>query len=137
MFFLLFCFTQIQGSDSGGSFIRNYPPYQYRAGQQNWAIAQDSRGVMYFGNNDGLLEYDGVNWNLITLPGVKAVAIDSLGRIYLGLENDLGYLEPDGSGNLKYYSLKSKIPQNHQEHSTILHVCIFGRKIIFTKKWWK
>jgi serine phosphatase RsbU (regulator of sigma subunit)/ligand-binding sensor domain-containing protein len=131
MLLLLFCFAHIHGSDSSGSFIHNYPPYQYRAGQQNWAIAQDNRGVLYFGNNDGLLEYDGVNWNLIQLPGVKAVAIDSLGRIYVGLENDMGYLEPDRTGNLKYYSLKSKIPEIYQEHSTVLHLCIFGRKIIF------
>lgn len=29
----------------------------YNAGIQNWAIAQDERGVMYFGNNSGLLEF--------------------------------------------------------------------------------
>lgn len=32
----------------------------YNAGIQNWAIAQDERGVMYFGNNSGLLEFDEV-----------------------------------------------------------------------------
>ena len=40
----------------------------YNAGIQNWAIAQDERGVMYFGNNSGLLEFDGSAWRLYELP---------------------------------------------------------------------
>jgi len=46
----------------GSFFIRNYPPDEYGAHNQNWAILQDSRGVMYFGNSDGALEYDGESW---------------------------------------------------------------------------
>ena len=30
--------------------VRNYSVSDYNAGIQNWAIAQDERGVMYFGN---------------------------------------------------------------------------------------
>lgn len=39
--------------------VRSYSVSDYNAGIQNWAIAQDERGVMYFGNNSGLLEFDG------------------------------------------------------------------------------
>lgn len=35
--------------------VRSYSVSDYNAGIQNWAIAQDERGVMYFGNNSGLL----------------------------------------------------------------------------------
>jgi len=31
-------------------FIRNYNPKEYGAAFNYWAIAQDQRGVMYFGN---------------------------------------------------------------------------------------
>ena len=44
----------------GEPFIRNYTPKEYGADVQNWGITQDDQGVMYFANNDGLLEYDGV-----------------------------------------------------------------------------
>jgi len=30
--------------------IKNYPPKEINAGSDNWAIAQDKRGIMYFGN---------------------------------------------------------------------------------------
>ena len=34
--------------------VRSYSVSDYNAGIQNWSIAQDERGVMYFGNNNGL-----------------------------------------------------------------------------------
>src|SRR5438270_10095200 len=39
-----------------------------RAGTQNFAVAQDERGIIYVGNLAGVLEYDGVRWRLIELP---------------------------------------------------------------------
>jgi hypothetical protein len=50
---------------TGIPFIQNYAPKDYHADSQNWAIVQDRRGIMYFGNSDGVLEYDGVSWRLI------------------------------------------------------------------------
>jgi hypothetical protein len=44
----------------GTPFIRNFSRLEYRAGTQNWAIAQDQKGFMYFANNEGLLVFDGV-----------------------------------------------------------------------------
>ena len=47
----------------GNSFIQNYNDKNYKTPEnQTWAIIQDQRGVMYFGNNDGLLEFDGTNF---------------------------------------------------------------------------
>ena len=43
-----------------------YSPTEYKSGTQNWCIAQDNRGVMYFGNALGVLEYDGDSWRLIS-----------------------------------------------------------------------
>ena len=42
--------------------VRNYSVSDYNAGIQNWAIAQDERGVMYFGNTVGC-------WNLMEVLG--------------------------------------------------------------------
>jgi hypothetical protein len=35
----------------------------YGAGNQNWMISQDENYV-FFANNEGLLEYNGSNWEL-------------------------------------------------------------------------
>ena len=48
----------------GTPFIHNYSRENYRAGSQTWDIEQGKNGMMYFANNDGLLEYDGKHWNI-------------------------------------------------------------------------
>ena len=52
-------------------FIQNYSPKTYQASPQNWSIVQDKRGVMFFGNTDGILEYDGKNWKLTPIENVE------------------------------------------------------------------
>lgn len=55
-------------------------------GPDNWAVVQSKEGVMYFGNKNGVLEYDGVSWRLILLPSqgvVRSLAIDHHNKIYV------------------------------------------------------
>lgn len=75
---------------------------------QNLVLVQDSRGILYVGNNTELLEYDGVSWRHIEIPnrvGAWGLAGDSRDRIYVGAVGDSGYLEPDSTGSLQYRSL--------------------------------
>jgi hypothetical protein len=59
--------------EAGRPFIRHYTRKEYRASDQNWAIVQDDRGVMYVGNSVGVLEYDGVSWRLIQVPNKSVI----------------------------------------------------------------
>jgi class 3 adenylate cyclase len=91
--------------ETGAFIVQNYSPKVYGANPQNWAIAQDARGVMYFGNNEGVLEFDGVFWRLIRLTygsGVRALAVDARGRIYVGGRGEFGYLTPDARGATRF-----------------------------------
>lgn len=102
-------------SELGLPYIRNYTPKDYGADVQNWAIIQDDRGVMYFGNNLGVLEYDGVSWRRIPLTNgsvARSLAKDKDGRIYVGGVDEVGYLEPDSAGDLQYVSIRSFIPSD-------------------------
>lgn len=95
-------------SEAGYPFITRYSPEDYGAETQNWAIIQDARGVVYFGNNAGVLEFDSRNWRLIPTAGkeaVRSLAIDERGRIYVGALGDIGYLRPGPDGELGYVSL--------------------------------
>ena len=84
--------------------------------EQTWSVAQDLRGIMYFGTNiNGILEYDGKNWRTISTNTrkVHSMAIDSTnGTMYVGLEGDFGLLTPDNTGNLYYKSLNNLIPDS-------------------------
>ncbi len=60
-------------AQTGKPFIHNYTSKEYKAHVQNWSIAQDSRGVMYIGNGDGILEFDGTSWRLIPIEAQSEV----------------------------------------------------------------
>lgn len=94
----------------GSPFSRNYHATEFKAHMQNWAIVQDHRGLMYFANKEGVLEYDGENWNIIKVSSdVRSLDVALNGRIYVGAIGDLGYLEPDSRGQLQFVSLLNKL----------------------------
>jgi hypothetical protein len=65
----IFLFPQITNaqseSEKGLPFITNYSPKSYKAFPQVWSVLEDESGIMYFGTQNDLLEYDGVKWRKI------------------------------------------------------------------------
>ena len=57
----------------GMPFIYNYNEGDYNIGRTVYSILQGNDGIMYFGNDDGVLFYDGHLWRLITLPNNSKV----------------------------------------------------------------
>ena len=55
--------------EKGYSTIINYSYKDYDHRPQNHAIIQDKRGVMYFGNNEGILEFNGTYWRKKPIHG--------------------------------------------------------------------
>ncbi|MEA4919041.1 triple tyrosine motif-containing protein [Proteiniphilum sp.] len=115
----------------------NYTTDHYNAGNQNWAIAQGNNGVIYFGNDNGMLSYDGVNWTLHYLPNnlsVKSIYVDihdNHERIYVGSFEEFGYFESNETNQLTYHSLSRNI-QGHQFHNDeIWSIYPFNGKLYF------
>ncbi|HJW95834.1 MAG TPA: diguanylate cyclase, partial [Thermoanaerobaculia bacterium] len=84
-----------------------------RAGTQNFDVVQDERGIIYVGNLAGVLAYDGVRWRVIGLPHeapALRLKIAGKGVIAVGSTAELGYLERDETGSMRYVSLTSKVP---------------------------
>jgi ligand-binding sensor domain-containing protein/DNA-binding CsgD family transcriptional regulator len=119
--------------DIGTPFIRNFTKHDYRAGTQNWAIAQDQKGFMYFANNEGLLVFDGVRWELYRMPNlsmVRSIYIDDKGEIYIGAYNEIGKMVPDENGKLVYHSLKDKIPPAYRNFDDVWNILPFKDMIV-------
>ncbi|MBK6527119.1 MAG: hypothetical protein IPG07_17170 [Crocinitomicaceae bacterium] len=96
--------------------IVNYSTQQYgkERNPEIWSSVQDQRGVMYFGTGNGVLEFDGQQWDFITVQTgayVRAMAIDSSGVVYVGGSGEIGYLKPDASGKMIFQSLSSKLAE--------------------------
>lgn len=112
---LLLCSYPMQALSSGQygtPLLSNFKPKDYNGGTQNWALLQDQRGVIYVGNNVGILEYDGANWRMIATRNkavVRSLALAKDGRIYVGSKGELGYLDTRHAAGTQYVSLLDRI----------------------------
>ncbi|MFZ1798541.1 MAG: ATP-binding protein [Chitinophagaceae bacterium] len=121
-------------TQSGSQNIINYSPKEYGAFQQNWAITQDKRGIMYFGNGSGLLEFDGATWRLYPVPNksnIFSLAIGEDGKIYTGAQGELGYFQADSSGKLIFHSLMGFLPKDKKDFSDVWNTYINDGYVYF------
>ena len=114
--------------------VTQYNKKDYNAGNQNWSVAQDSQGLIYFGNNVGLLRFDGSGFTLFKLPNnqvVRSVYIDKSDRIYVGSFREFGYFEKDKFGELVYSSLSNDLKNYKLENDEIWKIIEFDGNILF------
>lgn len=131
----------IMAQKPGTPLLRYYAPAEYKGFAQNWCAVQDDRGVMYFGNGKGILEYNGKTWRRFPTEQhttVLCMTKDKSGRIYIGGDNEIGYLAPDSSGEMRFVSLNKYINEKEKNftyvwavHATEDGVCFAaGEKVI-------
>lgn len=114
--------------------IINYSSKTYQGGIQNWGVTQDKQGIMYFGNNEGLLSFDGRYWHVYPLPNatiVRSVCYDGKGRIYVGGQDEIGYFEADDKGSLVYNSLVEDVPVKERQFADIWHIEVLDEHVFF------
>ena len=114
--------------------IINFNKNDFKAGTQTWDIDQDSKGRMYFANNEGLLTYDGTYWKLHPLPNktiMRSIAIDKKGIIYAGGQGEMGYFMPNERGFLKYISLTPLLPAKERSFADVWDIEIIGESVFF------
>lgn len=122
------------GKTAGAPFIRNYPPGEYQADGQNWAIVQDRRGLMYSGNSKGVLEYDGVSWRVIETDNktvIRSLAVDENNQVYVGAYGEIGYLAPDAIGELQFVSLLPHLDKKYLDFSDVWQTIVTSHGVYF------
>jgi serine phosphatase RsbU (regulator of sigma subunit) len=115
-----------QKPSTGNPIIKNFSPAEYGASSQNWSITQDSRGVMFFGNTQAVLEFDGTTWDTYNLPNlvpVRSLDISPDGTLFIGAFANFGYLSVNKDGSREFVSLTNKIrEEDHKEFNDIWRV---------------
>lgn len=67
--------------------ITQYSRSDFNADPQFWSMCEDKSGTIFFGNNDGVIIFDGEHWQKLNLPNnssVRSLQIDKKGTIYAG-----------------------------------------------------
>lgn len=108
--------SSAQNTKYGIPEIEYFNRRQYGGGTQNWDITQSKSDLLYFANNDGVIEFDGVTWQRHQEMGKFVVrSVKTIGdRIYAGSFNEVGYFQYDSLCHLSYTSL-GKDPLLHNK----------------------
>lgn len=146
--FVLFCFLGSKSVAStspelanenatafqGTPFISNFNAKVYNAHGQNWVAVQDRRGVMYFGNTSGILEFDGQRWQTVPTSGspmVRSLALADDGTIFYGSIGDFGYLQASPSGKVNAVSLRDKLSKDELEFNDVWQILDTKQGVVF------
>ncbi|NBC16091.1 MAG: hypothetical protein GVY18_02105 [Bacteroidetes bacterium] len=122
-------------AEAGRFLHQSFSPEAYGADPQNWAVTQDARGLLYVGNTDGVLVYDGVRWKgPLPMPNgsiVRSLTTGADGRVYVGAENDLGVLATDSTGALRFESLLDEVPAEARDFGPVWRTAATSRGVFF------
>lgn len=112
-------------SNIGLPFISNFDRNDYNAGTQNWCIAQDAEQVMWFGNNNMLLWYDGVEWGKVSIPNfsvARSLLSTTNDQLLVGAFQEFGQIDKASNGIYTFNSWLSELPQEYHNFTNILKI---------------
>ena len=133
---LLFSYTAL-AIEAGLPLLKNFKPKDYNAGTQNWALLQANDGLIYAGNNVGVLEFDGVHWRTLATTNqsvVRSLALGNDGRIYVGAKGDLGYINKTEPQGAQYVSWRERIPAAYRNFQDIRQTFITDQGVLFVAR---
>jgi DNA-binding CsgD family transcriptional regulator len=117
-------------SDKAGAFDK----IRYEAARQNWSVSAAKNGFVYFANHQGLLEFDGTNWQLYELPNqtiLRSVKVKDDTTIYTSGYKELGYWKPDEFGNLHYFSISEKAKAQFSKNIEFWNIAVTDSFVYF------
>ncbi|MBS2213880.1 hypothetical protein KEM09_20900 [Carboxylicivirga mesophila] len=124
-----------QNFSGGIPFITNYSEKDLKVSTVNYSIIQDSRGIMYFANEYGILEFDGSNWNIVTAvsnhSNIKSLSITKSNRIYAGAQGDFGYIDYQQNTGVAFRSLLDLVPAENRDFNDVWNIVLHNHEVYF------
>src|SRR5690606_508982 len=114
--------------------ISHYNRDDFKADPQFWAVCEDKEGVLYFGNNDGAVIFDGERWHKVHLPNnssIRCLTTDEKGNVYAGGFNDFGLIQKGPRGKYFYKSLFDTLKFEDQNLENLWQVHAIGEAVIY------
>ncbi|MCB0400481.1 MAG: hypothetical protein KDD41_00205, partial [Flavobacteriales bacterium] len=127
--FLNFLFSALpvlfSQNELGNPYIHNYTPKEYNSSATIWEITQDHKGLMYFGVAEGVIQYDGTNWQTVVVDNqttVRSMDVDENGVVYIGAKTEFGYIGRDSLNSPVYVSLSRQLEEKYQDFADVWNV---------------
>jgi len=117
-------------AQTGNYFLTHYAPDIDKIDRLCFDMAMDQRGLIYFANKAGVLEFDGKYWRLISTPGaVYALSTGAQSTIFVAGLSGYGKLEPSSEG-LVFKPLSG----NHPDAANLFESLPLKDKIYFANR---
>ncbi|MEO6349002.1 MAG: LuxR C-terminal-related transcriptional regulator [Aquaticitalea sp.] len=114
-------------------YFQNYSLSEYNAGNQNWGISRGEDGKIYVANNNGLLVFDGIKWDLHEIPNKTTIrsVLAHKDRVYIGSYEEFGYWKKNKKGILVYSSLSHLIDKKDFLNEEFWQIIEYEDALIF------
>ncbi|HET6603118.1 MAG TPA: diguanylate cyclase [Xanthomonadaceae bacterium] len=99
------------GAVRGTPLLQRYTAEDYPVAPVHLALAPAPDGAIYVGNIEGLLRFDGAQWQLIELPQrspARSLALGADGLLYVGGYDQFGVVENSKFGEPVYRDLRGR-----------------------------
>ena len=120
-------------SERGLPLIKAYSRLDHKAHTSFHAPFLSSDGLYYAGNQLALMEFDGRTWRILKIPltYTRALAPDAAGNIYVGDEEQLGFVTRPGNGDAVFRSLLDRVPADAKPFGFVRDVVVWRRDVFF------
>ncbi len=112
----------------------NYDKNDFKSDSQFWTMCEDEDGLLIFGNNEGIIVFDGEYWKKILLPNnssVRSLMVDDNGTVWVGGYNELGVLKKDFHGDYNYVSLVNELHLEGTNLENNWQIHAFNGKVVY------
>ena len=123
-----------QAINIGRPLSTHFTKDAYKGGTQSWDFDQDKRGRLFVANNNGLLIYDGREWEILPLPNftiLRSVKIGVDNKVFVGGQGILGFFQEQNTGQWEFRSLNTYINEAERNFGDVWEIALLGEKVFF------
>lgn len=112
----------------------NFTGHDFRSNEQFYSMTEDKDGILYFGNNDGVLVFNGERWYKVPLPNnspATSLVRSEEGQIYAGGFNEIGQVQKDSLGGFYFESIKNNLKVQDKDLDYLWQAHAVDRYLVF------
>ena len=126
--------SQVYEAEAGALLIRSFKPRDYHGSPvvtRLGLLAEE--GSLLLTSNTTLHIFDGHEWTLVETetPGLRSLAADAEGRVWLAGVDQLGYCARDAFGVWAFHGLADKLPEEHKKLGRIWDTVVTDDSVWF------
>ena len=133
VFVLLSLSSLLHAANDGFPIMYGFEPHDYEGGSRIYSVVSNKSGLLYAGDKNGVLEFDGETWRKIHCGyPVTSLVVASDSSVYIAGSGGIGVLEADSVNFIRFKSLNHYISsENSSKNFRMSKVYNINGKIVF------